>query len=191
MSAALPDAETVALIKANSLRPDALEANRSGRLTAEQIQHLRSRRFSFRMPLLIIGLVCVGLGAWDLVPGQAPPEGGRFGAFTAVIGGISLLALRFSRFGRSYSAELAAGRVTSVDGFVRVRHSSSSGESGTYHSYYYIVDDREFESSEEGAKLLNPQSRYRIYFVPDSDMMVNIEPLAFAGNTPSGPDLRQ
>ncbi len=109
--------------------------------------------------------------------GKAPAESGRFGAFTVVIAGFGLLALRFSHYGRSYGVELAAGRVASVDGFIRVRHSSSSGESGTYHSYYYTIDGHEFESSEEGAQLLDPQSRYRIYYVPDTDMMVNIEPL--------------
>ena len=69
----------------------------------------------------------------------------------------------------------SAGRVASVDGFIRIRHSSSIRDSGSHDSYYYKIDDVEFETTAEAAKLIDAKSRYRIYYLPGSDIMVNIE----------------
>jgi hypothetical protein len=185
------DAETTALIQANNLRTDALDVNRSGLLAPEQARWLRESRFTWRMLLLAIGVGCAALGAWGLLHQESWP-GGRFGAFTLLIAGGAFLLLRFSDSGRSYAAEIASGRVSSVDGFIRIRHSSSSNnQGGTYHSYYYKIDGREFGTTEEGAKLINAQRRYRIYYLPNSDIMLNIEALGtpFASSTEGGVQL--
>jgi len=89
--------------------------------------------------------------------------------------GFVLLALRFSDFGRSFATELAEGRVSRIDGLIQIRHSSSNRDSGTQHSYYYNIDGKEFEATEEGAKLIDRKTRYRIYYLPNSSIMLNIE----------------
>jgi hypothetical protein len=167
------DPETIALIEANSFRPDALEANRSGVLTTEQARLLRRRRSARGVAMIVIGVGCVVSGGRGILPGETP-EGGRFGPVTVLIIGAVILALRFSDFGRSYAGEIAAGRVFKAEGFVRVRHSLGGGES-SQHASHYQIEGKEFETTEEGARLINPQARYRIYYLPNSDIMVNIE----------------
>jgi hypothetical protein len=169
-------ADTFSLIQANGLQPDALAANRSGVLAPQQTRLLRSRRRARGLALIVISLICIAGAGWSFFHGSTEPdEGGRVGAVTVLIIGVVLLGLRFTDFGRSFSRELAAGRVSSVDGFIQIRHSSSNRDSGTQHSYYYNIDGKEFEATEEGAKLIDPQSRYRIYYLPHSNIMMNIE----------------
>jgi len=169
-------AHTLSLIHANGLQPEALAANRSGVLTPEQIRLLRSRRRSRGVALIAISLICIAGGGWSLLHGSSDSgEGGRVGAVTVSIIGVVLLALRFSDFGRSFATELRAGRVSSVDGLIQVRHSSSNRDSGTLHSYFYKIQGKEFEATEDGAKLIDPKSCYRIYYLPNSSIMVNIE----------------
>jgi len=170
------------LIEANGLDPDALQANRAGSLTSAQARCVRSKRRGRGNALIVFAALGIVLGGWHLLSGHEGPEGDRFGAFMAVLLGGVLLALRFSDFGRSYAAEVAAGRVSSVEGFVRIK--SSSGDSHT--SYWYQIEGREFGTTEEGAKAIDARSRYRIFCVPDSDIMVNIESLgpALVGSGP-------
>src|SRR5581483_11566672 len=131
------------------------------------------------VPLIVIGLLCIAIGAWNvLTPGDSTANE-RFGAWTVLIFGGVLLAMRVSDFGRSYAAELASGRVASVDGVIRVRHVTSNRDSGgSRDSYYYEIAGREFATTEEGANLIDPRSWYRIYYLPDSDIVVNIEAIA-------------
>ena len=176
------------LIEANGFDADALEANRSGSLTPAQARRVRGKRRGLGGALLVFGAVCIAVGGWALLPGHRPgPDDDRFGAFMTVLFGGVLLALRFSGFGRSYAAEIAAGRVGSVEGFVRIK--TSSGDSHT--SYWYLLEGREFSTSEEGAKAIDAGSRYRIYCLPGSNIMVNIESLgqALAGSAQQGPAL--
>jgi len=126
--------------------------------------------------MIAISLLCIAVAGWSLLQGSSESsEGGRVGAATVLIIGVVLMALRFTDFGRTFARELAAGRLSSVDGFIQIRHSSSNRDSGTQHSYYYIIGGKEFEATEQGAKLIDPQSCYRIYYLPNSNIMVNIE----------------
>ena len=164
------------IIEANGLRAEALDANRSGRLTQDQAQRIRSRRRGWGAALIVIGAICIVLGARQLMTTQGSLlDGERLGPLTVLIGGGLLLALRFSDFGRSYAVELAAGRVHSIEGFIQVHHSTSSGEGGSVDSYHYRIAGHDFETTQEGAKLIDAKATYRIYYVPGSDIMVNIE----------------
>jgi hypothetical protein len=174
-------AHTLSLIHANGLQADALAANRSGILSDEQIQLIRLRRRSRGIALIVISLICIVGGGWGLIEGGSEPvEGGRFGAITVIVIGVVLMALRFSDFGSSFKKQLAAGRVSSIDGFIQIRHTSSNRDSGTQHSYYYMIDGREFETTEDGAKLIDSQMRYRIYYLPGSSIMLNIDSLGIS-----------
>jgi hypothetical protein len=166
-----PPAETAirALIEANGFEPTALDANRAGRLTPAQAQRLRGKRRGRGAALLVFGALCIGFGGWDL----ATTDGGHSDAVGALVLGVILIAMRWSNFGQSYAAQIAAGRVAWVDGPIRIR--SITGDS--HEAYWYEVAGREFQTTEEGAKAIVEKLRYRVYHVPDSDLMVNIEPL--------------
>jgi hypothetical protein len=43
-----------------------------------------------------------------------------------------MLALRRAEYGASYAKALTAGRVATVEGFIRLRHSTSSDNSGPF-----------------------------------------------------------
>src|SRR5262252_3882354 len=112
----MPAAQDHALIEANGLDPDSLEANRAGLLTTAQARRVRSQRRWWGWMLVAIAAVCIAVGLSDLLPGCADAaESDRFMAVASVLFGLGLLALRFSNFGRSYAAELAAARVDRVD----------------------------------------------------------------------------
>jgi hypothetical protein len=182
----MPTAQDRTLIEAHGLEPDSLEANRAGLLTTAQARRLRSQRHRWGWMLVAIAAVCIAVGLSDLLPGCSDAaQGDRFMAVASVLFGVGLLAPRFSNFGRSYAAELAAGRVDSVEGFVRV--STRSGDDHT--SYHLHIAGREFNTTEAGAKAIDARVRYRVYRLPDSDIMVNIEALdaALDGGTVEDP----
>jgi len=166
-----PTAETAirVLIEANGFEPAALEANRAGRLTATQAQRLRGQRRGRAGALLVFGALCIGFGGWDL----ATMDGVRLDAIGALVLGVILIALRWSDFGRSYALQIAVAKVAWVDGPISIR--SITGDSHT--AYWYQIGGREFQTTEEGAKAIVEKLRYRVYHVPDSNLMVNIEPL--------------
>jgi len=166
------DARSQALIEANGFDVGTLEANRSGRLTPAQIARLRSRRRARGGALLVLGALGIWLGGWHLATSGDDP----WGAVMAVVFGGVLVALRWSDFGLSYAKELRAGRVATVDGPIVVR--SITGDSHTM--YLYRLGERDFQTTEEGAKAIDPKARYRIYYLPNSDEMVNIEALVTA-----------
>ena len=165
---------TAALIEANGLDLSALAVNRAGALTPAQAQRLRGKHRGRGAALLVFGGLCMAFGGWELW--HEPPSSGRFDAWTALILGAVIVALRWTDFGRSNAKQIAAGRVNWVDGQIRVR--SLSGDSHT--SYYYQIDGHDFPTTEEGARAIDASLRYRLYHVPGSDVIVNIEPLAQA-----------
>jgi len=163
------DARNLALIEANGFDPGALEANRAGQLTPAQIAGLRSKRGARGAALLVIGALFVTLGGWNLYTS----EDDRWGAAMAVVLGVILIALRWSNFAESYATALAAGRTASIDGLIVI--SSTTGDGHTM--YFYRLGEREFQTTEEGAKAIEPKGRYRVYYLANSDQMVNIEVL--------------
>jgi len=105
--------------------------------------------------------------------GPLTSQDSRLGALTALIVGLAMIALRGSSFGRSHSAELEAGRVAWVDGSIVVRSIGGDGDD----LYFYRIAGHEFQTTEDGAKAIEPAVTYRVYYVPGSELMVNIEPL--------------
>ena len=159
--------------EANGFDVEALPANRRGELTPTQQRLVRGRRRAWSAALLVFALLLIVCASQDLLFGQHDPAAGRSDALLALLLGGALLALRFTRVGRSHAATIAAGKVSSVDGFVRV--GSSSGDGHT--AWHYRIDDHEFDTTEDGAKAIDARSRYRVYYLPGTDIMVNVEAL--------------
>jgi hypothetical protein len=165
---------TAALIEANGLDLGSLPANRAGRLTPAQAERVRGKHRGRGLALLVFGGLAMAFGGWSLW--HEPASSGRSDAWTALVLGTVIVALRWTDFGRSNAKEIAAGQVKWVDGPIRIR--SLTGDSHT--SYYYQIDGQDFPTTEDGAQAIDASLRHRLYHVPGSDVIVNIEPLAQA-----------
>jgi hypothetical protein len=165
---------TAVLVEANGLDLGALRTNRTGALTPAQAERVRGKHRGRGAALLVLGGLGMAFGAWSLW--HEPSTSGHSDAWTALVLGAAIVALRWTDFGRSNARQIAAAKVTWVDGPIRIR--SLSGDSHT--SYYYQIDGHDFPTTEEGAQAIDASLRYRLYHVPGSDVIVNIEPLAQA-----------
>ena len=171
---------------ADPFPPTALEANRSGRLTPEQVALYRAEAASDRRNLLFAGIAIMGFGAvilFGAVSGRIP--GGRleplavggailaFGAVVAWFGGI--------RGSQAKAAAAAAGRVTSIEGpFRRDRRDRRDTDPGhispgNEYEYYLLVGDRSFTVSREQWEAAPEDGVVRVYLLGDSDRIVNLE----------------
>ena len=169
----------------------ALDTNRSGRLTPDQVVLYRAEAASDRRNLLFAGLAVMVFGAaiiFGAVTGRIP--GGRleplavgaailaFGVLVAWFGGI--------RGSRAKAAAAAAGRVTSLEGpFRRDRRDRRDGDSGhvspgNEYEYYLLVGDRSFNVSRDQWEAAPEDGIVRVYLLGDSDRIVNLEKIADA-----------
>ena len=171
--------------------PTALDANRSGRLTPDQVVIYRAEAASDRRNLLFAGIAVMGFGAvilFGAVSGRIP--GGRleplavgaailaFGAVVTWFGGI--------RGSQAKAAAAAAGRVTSLEGHFRRdrrdRRDTDSGHisPGNEYEYYLLVGGRSFTVSREQWEAAPEDGVVRVYLLGDSDRIVNLEKVAAA-----------
>ena len=171
--------------------PTALDANRSGRLTPDQVVIYRAEAASDRRNLLFAGIAVMGFGAvilFGAVSGRIP--GGRleplavgaailaFGAVVTWFGGI--------RGSQAKAAAAAAGRVTSLEGpFRRDRRDRRDTDSGhispgNEYEYHLLVGDRSFTVSREQWEAAPEDGVVRVYLLGDSDRIVNLEKVAAA-----------
>ena len=176
---------------ADPFPPTDLDANRSGRLTPDQVVLYRAEAASDRRNLLFAGIAVMGFGAvilFGAVSGRIP--GGRleplavgaailaFGAVVTWFGGI--------RGSQAKAAAAAAGRVTSLEGpFRRDRRDRRDTDSGhispgNEYEYYLLVGDRSFTVSREQWEAAPEDGVVRVYLLGDSDRIVNLEKVAAA-----------
>ncbi len=177
-------AVTQTLAGVHGFRADALGANRSGRLTDDQVRGVTRGHRRSGLLLTLAGVVFVGLGLVakanpSLAQSEDPSANATLVALGLIgFGAVCLLAAVYSVFRRS-TADLAKRRVASTEGFIRVlRHGDwlgSEGEEGPSYTYTYKINGIEFPTSQKGAEAINPQLRYRVYYLPSSKKMVNIE----------------
>lgn len=172
----------------------ALEANRSGRLTPEQVVAFKAEAATDRSNLLFAGVAIAGLGIALL-----------FGALTGKIAGSGvgplLLGSAFVVVGvvvgfsggiggsRAKIARADAGRVTSLEGPIKRervdRRSSLDGGSAHYspgneYAYYLVVGDRRFDVGEPQWDAAPEDGIVRVYLLGDSSRIVNLERIADA-----------
>ena len=182
-------------MQADMFPRDALDANRSGHLTAEQAALFRTEATSDRKNLLIAGVVIAGLGAvvvFGALTGRIP--GGRL---ESLLLGAALLAVGVvvAYFGgirgsQAKAAAAAAGRVTSFEGPIRrdrrdrqgglFGDDSSHTSPGNEYEYLLVVGDRSLSVPQDQWEAAPDDGVVRVYLLGDSDRIVNLERIADA-----------
>lgn len=163
---------------ATVMRPDALDANRSGQLTNEQRQGLgrydRGRRRG------ILGLVpvfaVIGILALS-AKGPAPSASARpyvgVGALAAAV--IALLVAAGAR--DKLADDLRTGRVAAIEGAIEKRHLSSASVRTDTGSYYLDVAGKSFLVPRGTYDAAPDAGIVRVYYLPRSRKVVNYERL--------------
>lgn len=175
-----PDPVTLQrLAQAHGFRLDALPANRAGFMTAAQVKGLRKdRRFVF------VIFACFSLASFvvevvSLLGVGGPPH------LEYALAGLALALLLGFWLLRQVGRWRQGGRTVAVEeSFLQVS-SSATGDGPDTPEYYYRTSTgiTLHRATAEGAALIDPGQRYRVYYSPGSNELVNIEPI---GGTFSG-----
>lgn len=176
----------------------ALEANRAGRLTAEQIRglHLDAREsqrsgVTGGIALAAMGLLIVGGTLAGRVPGSRL-QSFAVGVAIAAAGGLLLGSRRWVRGPRSSHAASESTRLDVVEGpFRRERydHTTLLGSTHTTRGnarfdYLLHVGSRRLSVSEQAYNAAPDDGVVRVFLLPQSDRVVNLERIGDAPPTP-------
>ncbi len=159
---------------------EALPDNRAGRLTDEQRRGLASVDRGWRKNELVGALIFAVVGVVVMTA-----EGPASGAVVRLVAGVAALIAagffvwRATPGGDPLSRDLAAGRVESVEGALgkRIENFSSSRGDGLS-TYYFGVAGRSFEVGSVTYHAAPEAGIVRLYFLPRSHKVVNLERLA-------------
>jgi hypothetical protein len=164
-----------ALAHANDFNVESLKANRAGRLTNDQAwQLLTPMLVSLLVGLLVIGaavaVICIILIRGDLRSmGMIIPI-----AFAVAV----LVVIYLWKDMTTIIPDILEGRVAVVEGTAYKRVVSTSGRMRRRTDHFYEINDRRFKVSRQGYDALFAGLPYRLYYVPNSSIMVSIEPSA-------------
>lgn len=158
------------------LAPDALEANRGGRLSDTQRDNLRSYDRGTGTGNLRVAALCVVL-AIVLLVSSSPGKNAWLRPYGAV-GALAVagyLVLRSRGRGSRLSRDLRSGRVQTVEGAISKSHSYFGDNANVY---YLIVAEKRFSVSSGSYGAAPDAGIVRVYYLPKSRHVVNIERLA-------------
>jgi hypothetical protein len=161
------------------LVPDALEANRAGRLTDVQRKNLRARsRGTRKFELQFAGIFTVlGLLVW-FAEGPA-----RYANVKPLIG-IAFLVIAGALVVRAFlgsddvTRDVRSGRVESVEGAVTKWSNTVHSRESSLTSYYVQVDKVRVETGLQFYQSVPEAGIVRLYYLPHSHRLVNLEHLA-------------
>jgi hypothetical protein len=160
------------LAATNGFLLEALPDNRQGRLSPAQSSAL-GQKFRARTRLAIwLGVAASVVGVLVGIPSSFHSESeGWVGLGLAGVGVLVVLySLGPGR--RRKSADLKDGSVVVYEGAVRaVRLGNEDSD-----SFYYEADGHRFSVSQTGFEALDGRYRYRLYYLPRTSELVNIEP---------------
>lgn len=155
---------------------DALEANRAGRLSADQKTWLRSLAKNWRGNGRSIAGVLGLLGLLVLFLGDK-------GGAERILLGVGLLVVAAFVFVISImgvdtmDADLRAGKVESVEGAIAKRTEVTHGRNTSSTTYYIDVENRQMVAFRDQYEAAPDAGYVRVYYVPHSMRVVNLEQL--------------
>jgi hypothetical protein len=154
------------LARVNWFQSSALAANRAGHLTGLQRAMILGRFAAYAVG----GFVIVALFFGYLIYTDGLQEG--LWVLFAVVVGMVVLSLYLGRKSLSAIADCFQGRVIASEGPVTKDFEVSTDSSV---SYYYELDKTVFRVNEAGYEALVAGLTYRLYLLPRSQKLVNIE----------------
>jgi hypothetical protein len=157
---------------------DALADNANGRLTDDQRRIWRSNSRGYRRSELTFAVIVVIIGALvAFAPGPA-----KYATIKPIIGIVcfviaALLVVRALTGGDAISEDVRAGRVESVEGAITKFERTSESRGSSVNSYYFDVSGQRLHVGRAGY-LAAPEAGYvRLYYMPKSRRVVNLEHL--------------
>ncbi|MGI8689707.1 MAG: hypothetical protein ACR2M3_14120 [Thermomicrobiales bacterium] len=183
-SAASPSPFLQTLAAANGFHADALDANRAGRLTEAQTRTL-ARTFRHRRgQWVLIGLFFL-LGSAGAFSTQGVTWRNGWALVFAAAGALFVLSAIWPG-PRASNRDLADSRVVTLEGWVRriVVIADTSGGGGQtqgppHDLYYYQIANQRFAVAGVAAyDALDERLPYRLYYLPRTRQLVNLEPIA-------------
>ncbi|HEY3884642.1 MAG TPA: hypothetical protein VGL62_05505 [Vicinamibacterales bacterium] len=179
---AAPAGTQLPAASAGSFPQDALPANRNGRLSDAQLRQwhevARERRKNNRSFAYVAGAIGAVLLIADGSPSKAVARRIVGAASLALVPVILMIANH-----DALSADLRDGRVESIDGAIAKR----VVQGRAWSSYYFDIDRRRLEVSRSGYDAAPDAGIVRVYFLPRSRRVVNLERLPDPP-LPAGPD---
>ena len=172
------------LSSANGFLLDALPTNREGRLTDTQARLFARSTRRLYLGQIVLALVFLVAGGIPLLT-HGLRAASTWQIPVVVIGAFRLFHALWP-YRRSRAADISAGTVATVDGFVRRVAHSTSFEHGESTTYYYDISRMRFQIAGRAAyEALDETLRYRLYYLPHTKQLINIEPI---GGGVSGQD---
>ena len=161
-----------------ALRPEALDANRSGRLTDAQRQGLGRYDRGRRKGILVFVPIFAVMGIVILsAKGPAPHASARPYAGAGCLGA-AVVALLLAAGARDKLADdLRAGRVEAIEGAIAKRSIVVGTTSSTSNAHFLDVGRKSFEVTAGTYNAVPDAGIVRLYYLPRSRKVVNFERL--------------
>jgi hypothetical protein len=154
-----------------------LDVNRSGALSDSQRRNLRSMDRGIRKQDLVFAVLAATIGVILLTAtGPAPNAWARPFAGAAFLAAAAFELYRATPMGDALTRDLWSGRVQTLDGAVLKSH--YSGRQMTF--YYLEVAGRRFDVGHATYEAAPDAGYVRLFFLPRSHKLVNLERLADA-----------
>ncbi len=166
---------TKILAEVNQFSLEALPDNHRGKLHRSQLKQFIP---SIIVSLLLV-LIPVGIVVYQVIYQSLSLDLGDLDTGMLILG-VVFLALVLVGLYRLVSllSDMMGGWVESVEGIgmkkVEVKE-DAEGDTSTY--YYYVVGDMEFQVKKPAYRAFEEHREYRVYYMPSSKQMVNIEVL--------------
>lgn len=164
---------------------EALEANRAGKLTSQQRQGFRGQSRGFRKAELqfAVILTILGLLVWFAEgPAKYATVKPLIGIGCLIIAGF--LVVRSFLGADAVTQDLRSGRVESVEGAITKTTVMSSSRGSSSTSYYFTVSGKRVRVWRDAYRAAPEAGMVKIYYLPHSHELVNMERLADTGLSP-------
>lgn len=162
------------LATTNGFLVEALPDNRAGRLSPQQADAVAAQFRGKTRWTVWLGVAAIVIGGLLWLPLTTPePDQEWVGLGLAVVG---LLVVAYSLGpGRArQTADIASGSVSVYEGAVRPTRTLSQDDA---QPFFYQACTERFSVSQSAFEALDGRYRYRLYYLPWTRQMVNIEPI--------------
>ncbi len=164
---------------------DALEANRAGQLTQQQRRDFRGQARGFRKAELqfAVILTIIGLLVWFTAgPSKYATVKPLVGIGCLIIA--AFLVVRSFLGADALTQDLRSGHVESVEGAIMKRSVTSHGRGSSTTRYYFNVAGTKVNVWRDAYQAAPEAGMVKIYYLPHSQELVNMERVADTGMTP-------